>query len=300
MGAMSRAFAHLAEPVSVKLLGEPSSRSPAALRWGRKYGLIVNTSGAHAGTYHDFSSGEHGDLIDLVMRETGQTFVAAQAWLHAFSSAGSWLLPAHRQPIVANSSKRWSNAAQSLWDYGEPLAGTIAETYLRSRACYIPAAHDLRFLTGDDKYPPAIVSRVTDFFTCDPITLHFTRIHPESGKIGAKFLAGHQKHGGVIRLLPIAGAGTALGVAEGLETALSVFCNGGHVTWAALDAGNLGSLPVNPCHSELYIWADNDPAGREGATKLADRYTMSGRSVRILLPQTEGADWNDVARGNAK
>jgi phage/plasmid primase-like uncharacterized protein len=251
------------------------------------------------GTYHDFSTNEHGDLIALVMREKGLSFSAALDWLKNFSPAGGLILPAHVASASVTSPERWSRHAQAIWDQGTPLAGTIAESYLRKRQCYVPNASELRLRAGNDNFAPAIIARVTDFLSGDPLTLHFTRLD-SNGKIETRFLSGHEKRGGVIRLLPIASGETVLGVAEGLETALSVICGGRGTTWAALDAGNLGGLPCRPGIVDLRIWADNDPAGLNAAKAVADRYAKSERSARIIAPEDEGADWNDVVRGIAQ
>jgi putative DNA primase/helicase len=87
-------------------------------------------------------------------------------------------------------------------------------------------------------------------------------------------------------------------VAEGIETALSVEKITGLKAVAACNAANLGRISV-PKSSEIIIAADNDPAGLEGANKLARRLSAEGRIVRVAMPFPRGnqkRDWNDELR----
>jgi putative DNA primase/helicase len=103
-------------------------------------------------------------------------------------------------------------------------------------------------------------------------------------------------------------AGPILGVAEGLETALSVYLATGMPMWAATNTALLGGLIVPACVQRLVIWADYDELkirrdgtvvepGRQAAERLAARMHAEYRAVRTLYPAmlgTRGADWNDV------
>lgn len=208
--------------------------------------------------------------------------------------------PAPRQDVPA----RWSDKAERLWTHAKSLRGSIVETYLRSRGCAIPPDDgDLRFLPGRDDFPPAMLARVTDFATGDPMSLHFTKLRPDgSGKAGTErdklLLRGHQKRGGCIRLWPDDAVTRSLCVAEGIESALSA-ARLHAPAWAAVDAGNLADLPVVNGIETLAVFADHDAAGIAAARKLVARWRKAGWDARAWIPHAPKADPNDVLRGAA-
>ncbi|CQR41705.1 conserved hypothetical protein [Thiomonas sp. CB3] len=89
--------------------------------------------------------------------------------------------------------------------------------------------------------------------------------------------------------------GQPLGIAEGVETALSL-AHADLPTWAAIDAGNLAALPVLRGVPELVIGVDADPAGEAAAKECSTRWLAAGRRVRLVRPDPGCGDLNDVAR----
>jgi putative DNA primase/helicase len=186
-----------------------------------------------------------------------------------------------------------------IWRRTLPLAGSIGETYLLYRHCVLPPPDsDLRFLPGNDRFPPSLCALVTDTVTAEPISLHFTRLRADGrGKAGTDrdklLLKGHRKAGGVIRLWPSEAVSYGLGIAEGIETALAA----SHIytpIWAAIDAGNLAAFPVLPGIDCLTIYADHDDAGLRAARECGLRWKGADREVRILRSVTPGQDIADV------
>jgi hypothetical protein len=108
-------------------------------------------------------------------------------------------------------------------------------------------------------------------------------------------LKGHRKAGGVIRLSPDDAVTAGLGIAEGLETALTALAAGWGPVWCCIDAGNVGAFPVVAGIGSLTVFADHDPAGRAAADKVAKTWTAAGREARIVLPPRPGDDLNDWA-----
>lgn len=137
---------------------------------------------------------------------------------------------------------------------------------------------------------------VTDATTRGPLTLHRTWIRRDGTKAPLDpprlLLKDHSKVGGVIRLWPDEDVSTGLGIAEGIETALSL-AHGFSPVWALIDAGNLGELPALDGVGSLVIAADNDEAGRRAAERCCARWLQAGRTVRVVTPEREGADLND-------
>jgi putative DNA primase/helicase len=96
--------------------------------------------------------------------------------------------------------------------------------------------------------------------------------------------------GGAIRLYT---PDETLAVTEGIETALAVRCATGLPVWATSSAGGMARLIVPPPVSLVVICADHDPAGLDAARALARRLLGEQRRVKILAPDTPGADWAD-------
>lgn len=179
--------------------------------------------------------------------------------------------------------------AQSLWDESQPLSG-VALDYLKSRQCVIPPQDgDLRWhssarhssgYAGD-----ALIALITHIKTAEPISLHRTWI-TSTGKADVSpsrmFAANHRAKDGVIRLFPDDWVTTGLGIAEGIETALSL-AHEHQPVWAAISATNMGRLPVLGGIECLTIAVDADDAGRKAADDLSRRYHDAGVKVRHAL-----------------
>ena len=97
--------------------------------------------------------------------------------------------------------------------------------------------------------------------------------------------------GGAVRLFA---AAEEMGVAEGIETALSAHKLYKVPTWAALTAGGMESFVPPPECKHLTIFADNDASytGHAAAYALAKRLTSKGVECLVMLP--DRGDWNDV------
>jgi hypothetical protein len=197
-----------------------------------------------------------------------------------------------------------SNYGRELWAACMPLAGE-ALAYLAARKCAIPPPDgDLRWHPALPHPPsgiagPALVGLVTDILTAKPISLHraWTRAAGTKAPVDPPrmLLGGHRKAGGVIRLWPDDSVTTGLGIAEGIETALSL-AHAYTPVWACIDAGNLAAFPVLEGIQSLMIAADHDPVGIAAAEACAARWGAVGRAVRIAMAPTPGADLNDLLR----
>lgn len=132
------------------------------------------------------------------------------------------------------------------------------------------------------------------------LTLHRTWIGTDGRKADVEpprlLLAGHPKAGGVIRLWSDDWVTTGLGIAEGIETALTL-ARGFTPVWSVIDAGNLAAFPVLPGIEALTIAVDHDAAGLKAFKTVAGRWHAAGREVRKVLVPSPGADLNDWARG---
>ena len=204
-------------------------------------------------------------------------------------------------PLTQLSKKDWlSDYGYSLWNECQVLEGTVGAEYLKARYCVLPPEGHLRFHPKLKHSPsgyigPALVALVTDAANGEPMTLHRTWIHPDGRKAAINpprlLLGGHRKQGGVIRLWGEECITHGLGVAEGIETALSL-AHAFEPVWSVIDAGNLAALPVLGGVECLLIAADNDLAGIKAANECASRWNKEGVEVRIT--QQPQNDLNDA------
>lgn len=196
-----------------------------------------------------------------------------------------------------------SDRGRKLWRECHPIDG-IAAAYLRARNCVLPPADGALRWHPALKHPsghvgPALVALVTNALTREPISLHRTWI-TATGKADVQparlYLAGHDLTDGVIRLWSDELVTYGLGIAEGIETALSLAW-GFTPVWAMLDAGHLGGFRPLPGIETLAIACDNDPAGINASRECSERWSTAGADV--IVTRQEVNDLNDVLEAAA-
>lgn len=210
--------------------------------------------------------------------------------------------PRQAAPRPAERQRGLSDSARALWAATEPVFGAAA-AYLQARACVLPPADsDLRCMPTL-RHPsgyigPALVALITDVCTGLQLSLHRTWIKPDGNKADVSpprlLLKDHPIAGGVIRLWPDEAVTAGLGIAEGIETALSL-AHGFTPVWSLIDAGHLAKFPVLNGIEELIIAADNDDAGRKAADECARRWAAHA-AVRVISADTDGCDLNDQVK----
>lgn len=109
-------------------------------------------------------------------------------------------------------------------------------------------------------------------------------------------MLGRPGHGAVI-LMP---ATDTLGLAEGIETALSAILLLDIPVWATLGNERLPHIAIPDTVTRLILLPDNDRGGQIGAAKAAEAYAMPGRTIETLWPPHGLNDWNDVLRAEGK
>lgn len=128
-------------------------------------------------------------------------------------------------------------------------------------------------------------------------TIHMTYLTHEGEKADVpkvrKFFPGKIPVGGAVRLAPSA---ETMGIAEGLETALSAMQLFDIPVWAALTSIGLTKWEPPETAKHVLIFADADAkfAGQHAAYALAYRLACKGLNVEVRLPPEIGNDWNDV------
>lgn len=180
--------------------------------------------------------------------------------------------------------------------------GDPADLYLSSRGCgevHYPKTlrYAQRLRDGDGGIRPCLVATVQD---CDGnnVTLHRTFLKPDgSAKADMlcprKLMPGSVPKGSAVRLSDYTGG--PLGIAEGIETALSAMRLFDMPVWAAINSTMMQAWAPPAGCTEVAIFADNDPkfGGQAAAYALAHRLAVAGVEVTVHLPPVSGRDWND-------
>jgi putative DNA primase/helicase len=193
-------------------------------------------------------------------------------------------------------------AALRIWGAARPIAGTPAESYLAHRGLrtgspelrYHPRTpHGPRPLT---RFRPALIAAVRD--ESGLVAVHRSFLDPRRNRLAAideprcglgRFGSGAVRFGGIA---------PRLGLAEGIETALSATALFGLPCWATLGTERFGRVALPSEVSELVLFLDNDPGGRR-AEALA-REAFAHLALEARHPRRPGADWNDVLRAGRR
>jgi len=210
------------------------------------------------------------------------------------SAAGS----PHRTPAATAAN----GAALRIWSESRPVRGTAAARYLESRRLHA-ASPQLRYhpRTPDGRGPlavrrPALIAAVRD--NSGVIAIHRTFIEPNGAGLAPiadprRGLGGFGR--GAVRL---GGAGSSLGLAEGIETALAASALFGIPCWATLGVERFGRVSLPGGLEQLLLFVDNDSGGRR-ADALARRAFAHVARIETHCPERPGDDWNDVLRRGA-
>ncbi len=198
-------------------------------------------------------------------------------------------------------SKRDMGAlAVRLWKASVPIAGTLAEEYLLARGLSPPYSKALRFnpatILGSGptkRIMPAMIAAAENDIGVTAVQRTF--LDPEDvlrkpipkpkvslGLIGSA----------AIRLAP---ATDELGLAEGIEDALSAMEWFGTPTWALGGVERLAFVAIPERVRRVIVYADRGRAAERLLEKARDHLTANGRELIPRLPQHHD-DWNDAWR----
>jgi putative DNA primase/helicase len=180
-----------------------------------------------------------------------------------------------------------------VWETATPIReGSTAFGYLLARVGRIRPSTALREDGG------MMIARVSDAKDRG-VNLHRTLV-PRGGwqrgvSVKRLVMRGTLPGGCAVRLWP---AGEVLGIAEGIETAISASRLFNDIpVWAALNAQNLVKWTPPEGVKHVVIFGDNDRSytGQEASYVLARRLAkIEGLEVRVEIPAAFGSDWNDV------
>lgn len=242
-----------------------------------------------------------GDGFALVMRLKGWDFKEAAAEVQALIGK----VPPDATPRRETNEQRLRDAMNAVWQAGVLVeAGDPVGKYLAARgirlSAFPPALryHEKCRYQGDEaSWHPAMLAKVVGP-DGKPCSVHRTYLTANGTKAALpearKLMAGKMAKGCAIRLAPVA---PKLGIAEGIETALSASIIWNMPVWAAVSAGMLMQWEPPASVTEVVVFADNDKsyAGQSAGFALAHRLAaVKGLTVSVEMPVDQGCDWNDV------
>ncbi|MBV1824975.1 DUF7146 domain-containing protein [Komagataeibacter oboediens] len=259
-----------------------------------------------AGKWTDGATGQHGDLLDIIRESLGlldfrDVADEARRFL-CLPQSGPRLAPDRRD--IAPLSSGTADAARRLWAMSRPIAGTLAETWLRHRdLTRLTSLSSLRFhpdcyYRADADSPtetwPALIAAVTD------LNGTLTGVHrtwlARDGKGKAPIVMPRRAMGDLLgHAVRFGAVSDVLAAGEGIETVLSLHEVMPDLPLAAcLSSAHLAAMTFPPTLRRLYVLRDDDPAGDHAVMTLQARTQEAGIECLVLSPRL--ADFNDDLR----
>jgi len=195
--------------------------------------------------------------------------------------------------------------ARRLWDTALPAHCSPVQDYLQGRAI-TTLSSALRFHPrtplGKGRavvLRPAMLAAVSRDRRLLAVQRHFLDVgrHSLAADIANPRRTLGRPLDGAVALQP---AGPVLGLAEGVETAMSASLLLGIPVWATLGNERLAAVAVPPMVEHLVLLPDLDRAGRLAAERGIAAYGAVGLVVEILWPWGGRNDWNDVLRARGE
>ncbi|HUX78159.1 MAG TPA: AAA family ATPase, partial [Alphaproteobacteria bacterium] len=312
--------------LATDLFGEPNKymSTKSALRFGSKGSLLVNITGPKEGKWHDFESGERGNIFKLIEREKNLSFKEAVSYLADVLNVktDSKVIPLKafsqrpkEQDAIEEAKDIASrlNAVSELNLKSKTIEGTIAETYLREeRGIKGTLAPDLRYIpkgttfmykgerkiighhcfaafgrNHEDRLSSVQLTKLND--------LGKRALTVEGVKLN-KIQYGVSKGSFVI----LQEGQDRVFMAEGIETALSIKeANVKGKIVASLGIHNMSNYQ-GP-EKEMILCADNDEHKQNSRTfeiieKTQSTFKAQDKSVITIKPAGPGDDFNDVLK----
>jgi hypothetical protein len=328
---ISQGLHNQAEHILERLLGKPKERSKNQYRYGTHKGsLVVTLQGEKRGLWHDFQTGEGGNMLSLVAKESGlhiktdfkQVLARAVQLLgesEALVSVKTSNTHDNRhkrnsdtstpsQPLT-DEQKRSLHYARRLARESQPIQSTLAERYLREHR-----GITLETLPKSFRFHPAIYSKINE--AIKPALVVIAK--ETQGKVQAVqaiFLDEVTANKAAVKVqkqtwgLLSCGATVDLGntqnnlfpiyIAEGPETGLSILnaMPEAHVK-VTLSKSNFKHMDTKT-DKPIVLCLDNDgdnPSTDKLVSFAAEKLLREGKHVWIAKPDVIGQDYNDLLK----
>lgn len=240
-----------------------------------------------------------GTGVDLVMRMLDLPFIEAVKRIEEYLPSAVFVAPRAKRSVSQDKLRQWWSNARRL-DGDDP-----ASRYLAARKVAIdPWPSQLRYMPvctyqhedGSRTEHPAMLAQFLSPDTSS-IVLHITYLTADGHKASVptvrKMAKAPVPKGGAVRL---ASSAETMGIAEGIETALSAMILHDVPVWAALNTNNLIAWEPPSHVRHILVFGDSDEslAGQYAAYALGYRLRQSGHRAEVRIPDDMPCDWNDV------
>lgn len=235
-----------------------------------------------------------GDGVSLLMKFNGWDFKTAAEKIEAVIGG----VEARATKPKADPREQHRIIRQA-WVAGGPI-GKAVRRYLLGRGIDAGDVGDLR---ESSRHEMLALVRDSNGVGCQ---VHRTLLTADGNKADVEqarlFMPGPIPEGSAVRLMPHDGE---LGIAEGIETALSAAILFDVPCWAALNTSLLKKWQPPADVHRVVVFGDNDTkfAGHAAAYELARRLATDKRfeiDISVEIPKRADADWNDVLQERAR
>ncbi len=288
------------------------------LRSDRKIGSfyigLVERPTFQRGAWIDQSTGEKGDIIDLICAVHGLDKVNGFKWGAEYLGQDfeQKTLPKDSQPVYGAGKKAQTSAEQaasaaSWFARAGAIKNTLAETYLSARGIaldvYPPC---LRFLDNvkhrDNGVFPCLMTGLTDAHG-QVRAVHRTFLRHD-GQVKAEVDPPRlvwPSYKGLIMRLHSSDETHDLALVEGVEDGLSIAKAMPQLNvWGAVSISNFQNITLPALLGTVYICADNDSADSDAGRALVKAVAalqpeVNRRGSRLMIVRSPvGKDFNDV------
>ncbi|MFM2623537.1 conjugative transfer relaxase/helicase TraI [Vibrio owensii] len=171
---VSKELPKYTESLATQLLGQPnqSKSDRDYLTFGIGQSAIkVSLTGEYRGYFKDYTTGEKGSLINLIMSHKEMTYKEAMKEAHhMLNEPDKYQLEENRQhdKLLQTTPRHIAKFEQRAKEYvqtSQPLTGTLAETYLNKLGIENPQSEHVRFhqtvYSSEDKsFHPAMITNI--------------------------------------------------------------------------------------------------------------------------------------------
>ena len=245
--------------------------------------LSISSGQKRAVVFHCHAGCSQAEVLDALKR--------CGAWPPGGeASTRSSPTPQTRSCKVSDSEK-----ANALWMSGIAVDGTPADRYQTNR--YVAARSDEVRFCAKVKHPhiggryPAMLAAIRrlDGALCAVQRTFISECGHKADVKPVRLNTGALADGAV----QLAQPGRVLGLAEGVETALSATKLFDVPVWAACGL-RFDKITLPGCVKSVVIFADHDEPGLDHAHTSKRHFEQLGYLVSLRFPEISGADWNDV------
>lgn len=194
--------------------------------------------------------------------------------------------------------------ALRLWQASRPIVGTLAEDYLQARGLQVPFPKALRFNPatilgsgGARKVMPAMIAAVENDLGI--VAVQRTFLNPDD--LLQKPVPKPKVSLGLLgtAAIRLAAATDELGLAEGIEDALSAMAWFGTPTWALGGVERLAFVAIPQKVRRVIVYGDRGRAAERLLEKAHAHLTANGRELISRVPEYQD-DWNDAWRARLR